>query len=102
MTFERDFLKLFAVEAAEFRRQSAERPNQCQLRDSKIDDADEPPLSGKRQAAFGFALHVAQPVARSEKLGVQDEVRVVCKVEIADLVRVIKSAACQINGDPHV
>jgi hypothetical protein len=102
MTFEREFLDLFAIEAAEFRRQAAERPNQCKLRDKEVNMAARPRLLGKRQAKFGFALHVAQRVARDQKTGAQRGVRVVYKREIADLVRDIESAARQVDAGPHV
>src|SRR5260370_21417390 len=102
MTFEREFLDLFAIEAAEFRRQPAERPNQCKLRDKELNMAAKPRLLGKRQAKFGFALHVAQRVARDQKTRVQREVRLGYKREIADLLRHIESAARQDAAGPHV
>src|SRR5260370_27064187 len=102
MTFEREFLDLFAIEAAEFRRQPAKRPNQCKLRDKEVNMAAKPRLLCKRQAKFGFALHVAQRVARDQKTRVQREVRLGHKREIADLVRDIESAARQVEAGPHV
>src|SRR5260370_12035883 len=102
MTFEREFLDLFAIEAAEFRRQPAERPNQRKLRDKEINMAAKPRLLGKRQAKFGFALHVAQRVARDQKTRVQRELRVAYKREIANLARDIECAARQDDAGPHV
>src|SRR5260370_8352776 len=102
MTFEREFLDLFAIEAAEFRRQPAERPNQCKLRDKELNMAAKPRLLGKHQAKFGFALHVAQRVARDQKTRVHREVRFGYKREIADLVRDIESAAGKVDAGSHV
>src|SRR5262249_40194245 len=102
MSFERDFLDQFAVEAAEFQRQAAERPNQCKLKNRVVSSAAKPSLLGERQGTFGFALDVAQWVARKEKARNQREVRVVCVREITDLIRGIESAAQHVTGDPHV
>src|SRR6266849_6093729 len=102
MTFEREFLDLFAIEAAEFRRQPAERPNQCKLWNKEVNMAAKPRLLGKRQAKFGFALHVAQRVACDQKTRVQREIRVVYEREIADPVRDIECAARQVDAGPHV
>src|SRR5260370_34444471 len=96
MTFEREFLDLFAIEAAEFRRQPAERPNQCKLRDKEKNMAAKPRRLGKRQAKFGFALHVAQRVARDQESRVQREGRLGHKREVADLVRDIARSARQV------
>src|SRR5262245_16301274 len=102
MTFVRELLYLFAVEAAESRRPPAERPNQGKLRNQEVTSAGGPHFIGERQAKFSFALHAAQWGARNEKARVQRAVREIHKREIGALVRGLESAAQQLNGVPHV
>src|SRR5262249_30678985 len=101
MTFEREFLELSAVEAAEFRRQPAERPNQCELHGHGVSNEAEPRFLCKRQSNFRFALYLAQRVAGEEKVRDLVKAGVCCKCEIADLVRSFERAAQQVTGGPH-
>src|SRR5579863_7578345 len=64
---ELEFVKLSAIKGAEFGRQPAERSNQCKHRKHDKTTA-KLRLLGKGQAKFGFTLHVAQRVARNEKV----------------------------------
>ena len=64
-------IKLSIVEAAEFRRQAAQRPDQPELRGDEVNAKREPRLLRKREAMLGFALHLNQRVARGEEVRVQ-------------------------------
>src|SRR5262249_8319403 len=92
-TFDREFLELRAVEAAESRRQSAECANQRKLRSSKVELDAEMRLVREGDAQFGFALRVAERVARRHQMRVQRAAGVVGISEITDPIRGFERAA---------
>src|SRR5262249_20807166 len=55
VTFERDFVDQFTVEAAEYRRQATKRPNECKLKNRVVSSAAELRFSGQRQGILRFA-----------------------------------------------
>src|SRR5262249_47819321 len=95
-------LELSAVEAAEFRRQPAQRPSQCELHGHGVSNEAETRLLHKRQADLRFALYLAQRVAGEETFRDLVKAGVCCECEIADLVRSFERAAQQVSGEPHM
>src|SRR6516164_254805 len=54
------------VEAAEFRRQAAERPNECELRRENVCDEAETRPAGGLEITFSFRLQIVQRGSRCE------------------------------------
>src|ERR1700721_198635 len=96
MVLDPTLIKLIIVEGAEFRRQTAQRPDQPELGGDGVNDKPEPRLLCEREAMFGFAFHLAKRIARREKVRVQFVAAVGGVSEIADLVCRLERAAHQL------
>src|SRR5260221_14532078 len=68
MVFHPRLIHIPMIEAAEFRSQAAERPNERKLRRDDVNDKAEAYLSHKRERLLGFTLHVRKLFARREKI----------------------------------
>src|ERR1700694_4866977 len=102
MALEPRLIELLVVEAAECRRQAAQRPDQPELGGDAVNDKPEPRLLREREAMLGFAFHLGKRIARREKVRVQF-VAAVCGVsEVADLVCRLERAAQQIAASPDM
>src|SRR6202162_1750663 len=95
-------IKLLIVEAAEGRRQTAQRPDQPELRYDGVNDKPEPRLLREREAMFGFAFHLGKRIARREKVRVQFVAAIGGVSEVADLVCLLERAAHQIAASPDM
>src|ERR1700682_72316 len=102
MAFEPRLIELLIVEAAECRRQAAQRPDQPELGDDAVNDNSDPPLLRKREAVLAFASHLGKRIARREKVRVQLVATVGGVSEVADLVCRIERAAHQIAASPDM
>src|SRR5882757_2375184 len=102
MALDPRLIKLLIVEAAEFRRQAAQRPDQPELGGNAVNDKPEPRLLRERKATLGFAFHLGKRVARREKVGVQFVAAVGGVSKVADLVRRLERAAHQIAASPNM
>src|SRR5260221_9404699 len=96
MALEPRLIELLIVEAAECRRQAAQRPDQPELGDDAVNDKPEPRLLREREAMLGFAFHLGKRIARREKVRVQLVAAVGGVSEVADLVCRLECAAHQI------
>ena len=56
------------VEAAEYRRQAAERPDQLELPRDEVDDRTEPSLARQVQASLSIALHLLERLTAGEQV----------------------------------
>ena len=56
------------VEAAECRRQAAQRPDQLELCGDEVDDETEPRLAREVEPGLGLALHLGERIAAGEEL----------------------------------
>src|SRR6202162_3842546 len=95
-------IKLLIVEAAEGRRQTAQRPDQPKLGGDGVNDKPEPRLLREREAMLGFAFHLGKRIARREKVRVQLVAAVGGVSEVADLVCRLERAAHQIAASPDM
>src|ERR1700692_3414864 len=98
MALDPSLIKLLSVEAAECRRQAAQRPDQPELRSDDVNDKSKPHLLREREAMLGFAFRLGKRIARCEKVGVQLVAAVGGVIEVANLVCCLKRAAHQIAG----
>ena len=102
MVFGEKLVELPVVKATEFQRQTAQRPNQRELRGDDVNDEAEPHLPGEREAMFGFALHRRQRLAGEEQIRVQIIAREGCRRDVSDPVRHLERAMQQITASPYV
>src|SRR6266404_3472027 len=96
MAFHPKLIHLPIVEAAEFRRQAAERPNERKLRRGDVNDGCEARFPLKREAIFGFALHLRELIPRREKISDQVAAANSREGKINDFVGGIEGATYQI------
>src|SRR3984957_15102943 len=68
MVFHPRLIQIPIIEAAEFRGQAAERPNERKLRRDEVNDQAVAYLSQKRERILGLTLHVHKLFARREKI----------------------------------
>ena len=64
MALEPKLLKLPIVKAAEFRRQTTERPDKPELCGAGVNDPTESSLPRKLEAILGFTLHLYERISR--------------------------------------
>src|SRR6202171_2712574 len=102
MALDPTLIKLLIVEAAECRRQAAQRPDQPELGDDRVNDKPEPRLLREREATLGFAFHLGKRIARREKVRVQFVAAVGGVSEVADFVCRLERAAHQIAASPDM
>ena len=102
MALDLKLIELLIVEAAEFRRQAAQRPNQRELRGDDVNDEAEPRLLGEREAMLGFALAPRQRLAGARRFEFRFIARVGGISEVADPVRRLERAAHQIAACPDM
>src|SRR5271166_2877699 len=84
------------VEAAEFRRQAAERPNECELRCDDVNAGAEARFPRKRKTILGFTLRLREMIPRREKVPDQMVTAISRPGKVTDFVRGIESATYQI------
>src|SRR5258708_19613997 len=102
MALEPRLIELLIVEAAECRRQAAQRPDQPELGDDAVNDKPEPRLLREREAMLGFAFHLGKRIARHEKVRVQLVAAVAGVSEVADRVCRLEGATQQIAASPDM
>src|SRR6267378_6196403 len=95
-------VKLGIVKATEMRRRAAERPNEPELRGDGVNGETESHLLRKRETTLGFALHLIERIAGSEKIRVQVGAAVRRKSEVTDLVRRLEPATQRIAASPDM
>ena len=91
-------VELLIVEAAKFRRQPAQRPDQPELRDDDVADETKPRLLRERETMLGFTLHLDERIARREKVRVQIGATVSRKGQVADPVCGLECADATDHG----
>ena len=67
MVLNSKLIKRVIVEAAEFRSQPTEGPDESELRSDDVNDEAEPRLLRKREALLGFPLHLGERISRCKK-----------------------------------
>ncbi len=102
MPLEPLLVELGVVEAAELRRQTAQRPDQLELRGDDVDDETEPRLAREVEPGLGLSLHLGERIAAGEK--VRDEVvAAVGRIgEVAGLLRRVEGAPHQRTARPDM
>src|SRR5216684_7690623 len=68
MVFHPRLIHIPIIEAAEFRGQAAERPNERKLRRDDVNDKAEAYFPRKRERILGFTLHLRKLLPRREKI----------------------------------
>src|SRR5882724_905644 len=92
--------KMPIIEGSEYRCQSAQRSYQSELRGDDINDEPELRLLRKREASFGFTLHVDERIARRETVRDYHPAGVRRVREVAELDCALERAARQIAASP--
>src|ERR1700746_3734417 len=95
-------IKVLIVKRAEFRRHTAQRPDQPELGGDEVNDKPEPRVPREREATLGFAFHLGKRIACREKVRVQFVAAVGGVSEVADLVCRLERAAHQIAASPDM
>lgn len=93
MGFDAKLIEVRVVKATEFRRQTAEHPDQRELCCNYVNDKAEPRLLGEREAMFGFSLHLRKQLASEEEVRVALQAGVGSVREVSDPVRGFEGAA---------
>src|SRR5258708_5299173 len=101
MVFHPRLIHIPIIEAAEFRSQAAERPNERKLRRDDVNDKAEAYLSHKRERLLGFTLHVRKLFARREKI-TDKEATASRPGKVTHFVRGIKGATYEIATSPDM
>src|SRR5229473_8496797 len=101
MVFHPRLIHIPIIEAAEFRGQAAERPNERKLRRDDVNDKAEAYFSQKRERIFGFTLHVHKLFARREKI-TDKEAAASRPGKVTHFVRNIKGATYEIATGPDM
>src|SRR6266404_747067 len=101
MVFHPRLIHIPVIEAAEFRGQAAERPNERKLRRHDVNDKAEAYLSQKRERILGFTLHVRKLFARREKI-TDKEATARRPGKVTHFVRGIKGATYEIATSPDM
>src|SRR6266849_6963921 len=78
-------IQLLIVKAAEFRRQSAQCPDQPKVRAHTVDGIPEPYLLHKRETTLDLALHLDERITGREKVRDQIATAESCECKAADL-----------------
>src|ERR1700730_13348727 len=102
MALDPTLIKLIIVKGAEFRRQTAQRPDQPELGGDGVNDKPKPRLLREREAVLGFALYLGKRIARREKVRVQFVAAVGGVSEVADLVCRLERTAHQLAASPDM
>src|ERR1700738_3276778 len=101
MVFHPRLIHIPVIEAAEFRGQAAERPNERELRCDDVNDKAEAYLSQKRERILGFTLHVHKLFARREKIA-DKEATASRPGQVTHFVRAIKGATYESATGPDM
>src|SRR5260370_36794609 len=88
------------IEAAEFRGQAAERPNECKLRRDDVNETPEAYLPLKRERILGFTLHLRKLFPRREKIRDQFATAISRPFKVTHFVRSIKGATHEVATGP--
>src|SRR5271156_6400866 len=102
MLFSADPIDLSVVKAAEFWRQSAQHPNQRELRCDVMNDKAESRLLSELEPTFRFCLHFRQRLAGKEKNRVQIIARIGCVHEVSVPDPCLEGMAQQVTASPNV
>src|ERR1700722_8312974 len=90
------------IEAAEFRGQAAERPNERKLRRDYVNDKPEAYLPQKRERILGFTLHLRKLFPRREKIRDQAATAISRPGKVTHFVRGIKGATYEVATGPDM
>src|ERR1700730_6357 len=102
MVFHPRLSHISIIEAAEFRGQAAERPNERKLRRDDVDDKAEAYLSLKRERILGLTLHAHKRLARREKIADKEAAASRPPGKVTHLVRGVKGATYEIATGPDM
>src|SRR6266702_8292863 len=102
MVFHPRLIHISIIEAAEFRGQAAERPNECKLRRDDVNDNPEPNPPQKRERILGFTLHLRKLFPRREKIRDQEVTAISRPSKVTHFVRSIKSATYEVATGPDM
>src|SRR6266478_7813812 len=102
MVFHPRLIHIPAIEAAEFRGQAAERPNERKLRRDDVNDKAEAYLSQKRERILGFTLNLRKLFARREKITDKDTTASRRPGKVTHFVRSIKGATYESATGPDM
>src|SRR5260370_28870130 len=101
MVFHPRLIHIPIIEAAEFRGQAAERPNERKLRRDDVNDKAEAYFPRKRERILGFTLHLRKLFPRREKI-TDKEATASRPGKVTHLVRGIKGARYEIATSPDM
>src|ERR1700741_2237659 len=96
------FIHMFAVKAAKFRRRSAERPNECELRRMDVNDEAKARFLRKRETILRFTLPARALTPRREKVTDQVDTTISHVANVTEFVCDIKGATYQIATGPEM
>src|SRR5712675_1191671 len=101
MVFHPRLIHIPIIEAAEFRGQAAERPNERKLRREDVNDKAEAYFPRKRERILGFTLHLRKLFPRREKI-TDKEATASRPGKVTHFVRGIKGATYEIATGPDM
>src|SRR6266849_7585116 len=101
MVFHPRLIHIPIIEAAEFRGQAAERPNERKLRREDVNDKAEAYFPRKRERILGFTLHLRKLFPRSEKI-TDKEATASRPGKVTYFVRDIKGATYEVATGPDM
>src|ERR1700730_1974469 len=101
MVFHPRLIQIPIIEAAEFRGQAAERPNERKLRRDEVNDQPVAYLSQKRERILGLTLHLRKLFARREKI-TDKEATASRPGKVTHFVRGIQGAKYEIPTGPDM
>ena len=98
MALELHLVELGVIEAAELRRQAAQRPDQLELPGDPVDCQINPRLAREVEPGLGLPLHLGKRIAAGEKMREEVVTAKAGVVEVADLLRRVEGPPQPADG----
>src|ERR1700730_13125240 len=102
MVFHPRLIHISIIEAAEFRGQAAERPNECKLRRDDVNETSEAYPLLKRETILGLTLHLRKLFPRREKIRDQVGTTISRPSEVTHFFGNIKAATYEFATGPDM
>ena len=102
MALELKLIEPLIVEAAKFRGQPTEGPDQPELHSDEVNDEAEARFPGKREAVLGFRLHLGKRISHCQKVRAHLVAAISGKCKVTDPVGGIEGATHQIAAGQDV